>query len=252
VKTVHLLPILISALLYLLCIDANAAPPPSRLQVYETYAPAKIVHNYLSPLLKSGETLSVFRGKIIVNASAHTHSNILEMLNRVDHRAQKFLIHYRPIKTANKLHNAEQPPSVVRFSGSSTNGKITIRKRNHHIDEKVTYKEEQITLLEGKTGYLRGTTEKYKNTPVFANGFFANQPTLEKNGSGHYISISVIGGMATLQFSKKSPKTIRSSTSSQATQPGTKELTTPLSTWVPIPSVNGKPSSQEIHIQRAP
>lgn len=251
-KTVPFLPVLITALLYLFCIDANSTPPPSRLQVYETYAPAKVVHNYLSPLLKNGETISLFRGKIIVNASAHTHSNILKMLQQVDRRAQNILIYFRPIMTNNKYQNPAQTPSVARFSGSSTNGKITVNKSSHQVHVGATHKEEQITLLEGETGYLRGATEKYKNTPVFADGFFTSKPTLEKNGSGHYISVNVIGDMATLQLSKKRQRSINSITSPHAKQPGAKELITSLDTWVPIPSNNGKPSNQEIRIQRAP
>ena len=251
-KTVHFLPVLVTALLTLFCLDANSAPPPSRLQVYETYAPAKVVRNYLSPLLKNGESISLFRGKIIVNASAHTHSNILEMLNQVDRRAQKILIYFRPIMTNNKHQNTAQTPSITRFSGSSTNGKITVNKSSHLVHTGATHKEEQITLLEGKTEYLRGATEGYVNTPVFANGFFTTKPTLEKNGSGHYVSVNVIGDMATLRFSKKNQKHINSIASPHSKQPETKELITSLGTWVLIPSIDGKPSSQEIRIQRAP
>jgi len=259
VKSVHFLPVLISALLYLFCIDANPtdanpAPTsaPSRLQVYKTYAPAKVIRNYISPLLKGSETISLFRGKIIVNASAHTHSNILEMLNQIDRRAQKVLIAFRPIITDNKRQGAVQIPSIARFSGSSTNGKITIKKRNHQIDAESIHKEEQITLLEGKTGYLRGTTERYKNTPVFADGFFTTKPTLEKNGSGHYISAIISGDMATLQLSKKTPKSINNISSPRSIQSSTEELIVPFGTWIQIPSIDGQLSTQEIRVQRAP
>lgn len=251
-KTVPFLPVLITALLYLFCINAHSAPPPSRLQVYETYAPAKVVRNYLTPLLKNGETISLFRGKIIVNASAHTHSNILGVLNQIDRKAQNILIEFRPIITNNKRQNAIKTPSIARFSGSNTNGKITIKKRSHQIDAESIHKEEQITLLEGKTGYIRGTTEGYKNTPVFADGFFINKPALEKNGSGHYVSAIIRGDMATLQLSKKTPKSINNLSSPPSMQPSTKELIAPLGTWILIPSTNGQLSTQEIRVQRAP
>jgi hypothetical protein len=259
VKTVLYLPLLLAAFLFSYCASIHAAPPPSHLQVYETYAPAKIARNYITPLLKDGETISLFKGKIIINASAHTHSNILELLDRIDHKAQKLLVHFRPTATNNKslnaIHNNEinkQAPSFARFSGSSTGGKITVNKQNHQIDAKLTHKEEHITLLEGKTGYLRGTTEGYKNKPVYANGFFINKATLEKNGSGHYISARISDKAVILHFFKKDPKFIRNTQSPHTTLPSTKELTTPLDTWTLIPSINGQPSIQEIRIQLAP
>jgi len=259
VKTVHYSPVLLTTILYLFCVAAHAAPPPSRLQVYETYAPAKIVRNYISPLLKDGETLSLFRGKIIVNASAHTHSNILELLDRIDHKAQKLQIHFRSTLTTDNKRNAihknntnKQTPSIVRFSGSSTDGKITIKKQSYQIDVGLTQKEEQITLLEGKIGYLRGTTEGYKNTHVYTDGFFTNKATLEKNGSGHYISARINGNIATLQLSKKDLKSVKSASSLQSTPPSTKELTTSLGTWTLIPSIDGQPSDQELRVQLAP
>lgn len=257
VKTVHYLPVLLSTILYFLSTTAGAAPPPSNLQVYETFAPAKVVRNYISPLLKDGENISLFRGKIIVNASAHTHSRILELLDKIDHRAQKLLIHFRPSQTANKRSvnkndTNKQAPSIVRFSGSSTDGKIIIEKQNHPIDTELTRKEEYITLLEGKIGYLKGSTEGYKNTPVFADGFFSNKLTLKKNGSGHYISARVNGNTATLQIAKKAPHSIKNTTSSQADLPSSKELTASLGTWTLIPPTNGQPSNQEIRVQLAP
>lgn len=255
-KTVHYLPVLLTTILYLLCTSVYAAPPPSRLQVYETYAPAKVVRNYISPLLKNGENISIFRGKIIINASAHTHSRILELLNKIDHRAQKVRIYFRPILATNKpsitANTNKQTPSIVRFSGSSTDGKIVIEKQNHLIDTELTRKEEYITLLEGKIGYLKGTTEGYTNTPVFTDGFFSTKLTLEKNGSGHYISARVNGNTATLQFAKKSPHSIKNTTSPQAAMPSSKELTASLDTWAPIPPTNGQPSDQEIRVQLAP
>ncbi|OUR92498.1 hypothetical protein A9Q81_16225 [Gammaproteobacteria bacterium 42_54_T18] len=258
-KTVHYLHVLLTTILYLFCVAVHAVQPPSHLQVYETYAPAKIIRNYISPLLKDGETISLFGGKVIVNASAHTHSNILELLARIDHKAQKLLIHFRPALTANKFRSThhknntiKQTPTIARFSGSSTNGKITVKKQNHKIDARLTNKEEQIALLEGKTGYLRGTTEGYKNKPVYANGFFTNKATLEKNGSGHYISARINGNIATLHFSKKEPKSIKNASSPQATSSSTNELTTPLGTWILIPSIDGQPSGQEIRVQLAP
>ena len=259
VKTVHYLPVLFTAILSFFCVSTHANPPPSHLQVYETYAPAKIARNYITPLLKDGETISLFKGKIIINASAHTHSNILELLDRIDHKAQKLFILFRPAITDNRSTNDihkndtnKQTPSIALFSGSSSNGKITVNQQNHQIDAKLTRKEERITLLEGEIGYVRGTTEGYGNKPVYANGFFTNKATLEKNGSGHYISARINGKIATLHLSKKDPKSIKNIQSVRTTLPSTKELTTPLNIWTLIPSINGQPSSQEIRIQLAP
>ncbi|MBV1921317.1 MAG: hypothetical protein KUG73_11590 [Pseudomonadales bacterium] len=257
-KIVHCLSVLFAATLPFFCIPIHAAPP-SHLQVYETYAPAKTVRGYITPLLKDGETISLFRGKIIINASAHTHSNILTLLDKVDRRAQKLLIHFRPtitdsdsVNAINKNDTHKQTLPIARFSGSSTDGKITVNKQNHSIDTRLAAKEEKITLLEGRIGYLRGTTERYKNKPVYANGFFTNKATLEKNGSGHYVSARINGKVTILHLSKNDPKTIKNTPSLSTTPSSTKELITTLGTWTLIPSVNGQPSNQEIRIQLAP
>ncbi len=258
VKTVHYLSVLLAATLSFFCTSIHPASP-SHLQVYETYAPAKTARSYITPLLKDGETISLFRGKIIINASAHTHSNILKLLDKIDRRAQELLIYFRPTKTDSNPSNAinkndthKQALSIARFSGSSTDGKITVNKQNHSIDTRLSVKEEKITLLEGKIGYLRGTNEKYKNKPVYANGFFINKATLEKNGSGHYVSARINGEVTVLHFSKNDPKTIKNSHSPNIIPSSTKELITTLGTWTLIPSINGQPSNQEILIQLAP
>ena len=258
-KTVHYFSVLVTTILSLYCITLHGATSPSRLHIYETYAPAKIVRNYISPLLKNDETLTLFRGKIIVNASAHTHSNINELLNRIDRKALKFLIHLRPIihsstpdENTNKRNIDKQKKSIARFSGSNIDGAITVNKKSFQIDTEIQRNKDKVTLLEGKVGYLRGPTEKYRAVPVYEDGFFTSKAVLKKNGSGHYVSGRINDEIATLHLSKKNLKSVKSTLPSNSAPSSTIELLAPLGKWVPIPSTNKQPSRQEIRVQLAP
>ncbi len=199
-----------------------------RVEIYTTYAPAKIAEAYISPLLKNDESISIYRGKLIVNASPNTHENIQQTLDRLDKPAQNLLISIRNTK---RQSSATQEPTYIHYSGSSSDGKLTVNSRSKTLSTANDQRLHQILVAEGDTGYLKGSTDTYKDSPVFTNGFFTTKKVLVRNGEGLYVTTKLKDQFAVVSLSTEESKSTRKGTKNlQATT----EITVPLGQWTPL------------------
>lgn len=220
----------LAAVIILLCSpnDTFGFEFSKRVEVYTTYAPATVAKAYIEPLLKEGETLSIFRGKLIINASANTHDNILHTLARVDKPAQNLLISIR-----NNKHQESKTssPAYIHYSGSRSDGKLTIEKNGSTLTTQKAHHLQQLMLTEGDVGYIKGSTDTYEDTPIFSNGFFTTKKVLVKNGEGFYVRARIKDRLAIISLATEEAKLLRTAVKKQEIRT---EITVPLGQWTPI------------------
>lgn len=238
--------------------NALAFNSTKKVQVYTTYAPAKLAEAYIAPLLEKDETINVFRGKIIVNASIYTHEKIRETLERIDKPSRNLLVNVRysegtipnetiPNETIPNDALSKRPTSsetkrptkiktsIIHFSGSHSNGEISIKKEAKAFSRSLDEKTQTIRITEGQVGYIKGVTEVYKSTPVIKDGFITNQPRLVKNGTGYYISVRIKDASAKVSYSQQTPSKRKTRNKVKSQQNDViSEITIPLNQWTPL------------------
>lgn len=144
------------------------------LEVYETYWPAEKVAPMVQDLLGSGDTISVYKNKIIIRTNRANHIEIQRILDEVDRPPRNLLVSVRKssqhqsrttgVETSIdyvedggsvRLQRGEGDNNVVVYRGSSRDGRVEMRvmPRNTISTERDS-SVHQVTVLEGQEGYI--------------------------------------------------------------------------------------------------
>lgn len=161
------------------------------LEVYETYWPADKIAPLVQDLLGSGDSISVYKNKIIVRTDRANHAEIQRVLDEVDHPPRNMLVSLRKSdqhQTSNRgietnaayvednsgvrIERGEGDNNVVVYRGSNTDGRMEMRvlPRNT-ISTANEGSVQQVRVLEGEEAYISlGQETAVKEQIVTING----------------------------------------------------------------------------------
>jgi type II secretory pathway component GspD/PulD (secretin) len=114
------------------------------LEVYETYWPAEKLVPIVKPELGPGDTLQVFRNKLVIRAGKDTHDRVAELLEAVDRAPKNLLVSLR------KASGSSSRTTTV-YRGSSTTEDIETRTVSENVlSTRNDATVQQVRVLEGE------------------------------------------------------------------------------------------------------
>lgn len=161
------------------------------LEVYETNWPANKIAPLIQNLLGQGDTLSVYRNKIVVRTDRANHIEIRRILDEVDHPPRNLLISlrksdqhaisregidssvsYQEDDSGVRVQRGENDNNVVVYRGSSTDGRVEMRTvAREAVSTANTGSVQQVRVLEGEEAYFSlGQEMAVKEQVVTING----------------------------------------------------------------------------------
>ncbi len=144
------------------------------LEVYETYWPAEKVAPLVQDLLGSGDSISVYKNKIIIRTDRANHIEIQRILDEVDRPPRNLLVSLRRsdqhqttargVETSAdyvednsgvRVERGEGDNNVVIYRGSSTDRRVEMRVMpRNSISTASDGSVHQVRVLEGEEGYI--------------------------------------------------------------------------------------------------
>lgn len=258
----------LAAALALASISAAAAAEQV-LEVYETYWPAEKVAPLVQDLLRSGDSISVYKNKIIIRTDRANHLEIQRILDEVDHPPRNLLVSVRKsgqhqtrasgIETSAeyvedgdgvRVQRGEGDNNVVVYRGSSTDGRVEMRvmPRNTVSTERDS-SVHQVRVVEGEEGYISlGDEMPVREQVVTINGV-SNTTHYKPVTSGFYVIPKLQRDKVFVEISSHSQKIKGNNTHANIeTSTLNTTVSVPLGLWTPMGGVDQsvKQSSQGI------
>lgn len=229
------------------------------LEVYETYWPAEKIAPLVQDLLGSGDSISVYKNKIIVRTDRANHIEIQRILDEVDHPPRNLLVSLRKsdqhqasnrgVETSAeyvednsgvRIQNGEGDNNVVIYRGSSSDRRVEMRVMPRTT---VTTARDgsvhQVRVLEGEEGYISlGEEMPIKEQVVTMNGI-SSTTHYKPVTSGIYVIPKLQRDKVYLEISSHSQK-IKGNNTQANIEVSTLNTTisAPLGLWTPLGGVD--------------
>lgn len=239
------------------------------LHVYETYWPAEKVAPVVQDLLGTGDTISVYKNKIIIRTDRANHVEIQRILDEVDRPPRNLLVSVRKsdqhqsrvngvaaqadyVEDGNgvRVERGDGDNNVVVYRGSSTDGRVETRVMSRNtISTERNSSVHQVRVLEGEEGYISlGDEIPVQQQVVTINGV-SNTTHYKPVTSGFYVVPKLQRDKVFVEISSHSQK-IKGNNSQASIETSTLNTTVsvPLGLWTPMGGIDqsAKQSSQGI------
>lgn len=229
------------------------------LEVYETYWPAEKIAPFVQDLLGTGDSISVYKNKIIIRTDRANHLEIQRILDEVDRPPRNLLVSVRKsgqhqtrvsgIETSAeyvedgegvRVQRGEGDNNVVVYRGSSTDGRVEMRvlPRNTISTER-DGSVHQIRVVEGEEGYISlGDEMPVREQVVTINGV-SSTTHYKPVTSGFYVVPKLQRDKVFVEISSHSQK-IRGNNTHANIETSTLNTTVsvPLGLWTPMGGVD--------------
>lgn len=229
------------------------------LEVYETYWPAEKVAPVVQDLLGPGDSISVYKNKIIIRTERANHLEIQRILNEVDRPPRNLLVSLRRsnqhsttsrgIETSAayvedssgvRINRGEGDNNVVIYRGSSSDKRVEMRvvPRTSVTTEK-DGSVHQVRVLEGEEGYISlGEETPVREQVVTLNGV-SSTTHYKPVTSGIYVVPKLQRDKVYLEISSHSQK-VKGNNTQASIDVSTLNtvISAPLGLWTPLGGVD--------------
>lgn len=229
------------------------------LHVYETYWPADKIAPVVQDILGPGDTISVYKNKLIIRTERANHEEIQKVLDEVDRPPHNLLVslrrsnqnqvtsrgvnvspEYAEMRDGVRIQRGDDDNNVVVYRGSSTDRRVEMRVLpRQSISTEHDSSVHQVRVLEGEEGFISLGEEMPVQEQVVTMNGVNNVNHYKPVTSGIYVTPKLQKDKVFLEINSRSQRVKGNNTQANIEVSSINTtVTAPLGLWTPLGGVD--------------